>query len=358
MKESPQIASFNGLNNVTDPYRLGLSWLTSAENVDVTRTGGLRSRDGYAQALAASVSAAYAGEKTYIVDGGALKQVMPDLSTVAVRAGLSASPVYWAEINGQVFYSGENKGIIGKEWMELAWEIPAAPKLSFGSGRLPAGTYQATCTRLLADGRETGSGDVAEIAVPDGSAILIEAGEGLLTYVARAETFQLCQTASWNGEEPGVELATQFLRPIPENARQIAFWQGRLFAAEYFAGDDISLVWISEPLGFHLFRDFFAVPGEVRLLAPASQGLIVGTDTNIHIYDGNLAALADYGAVKGDYADDNNRVLFWTEKGLCAGLPFENLTEQQLRVAPGFEASVAVIEKYGDKKAVVSLALP
>ena len=41
------IDSFNGLNNVTDPMRLGASWLTLAENVDVTDSGGLVRRNGY-----------------------------------------------------------------------------------------------------------------------------------------------------------------------------------------------------------------------------------------------------------------------------------------------------------------------
>jgi hypothetical protein len=131
--------------------------------------------------------------------------------------------------------------------------------------------------------------------------------------------------------------------------------------ARYRPGKQVSLAVVASGAGeqialfirLYAFRDHLDVQLVRHHDDRLAQRHVVGVGNQVA-----NEALVDYGAVKGDYADDNNRVLFWTEKGLCAGLPFENLTEQQLRVAPGFEASVAVIEKYGDKKAVVSLALP
>jgi len=358
MKNRSRLSGFNGLNDVSDEKTLGFGWLTAADNVDVTKTGGLRTRDGYTLALSGSITAACAGERTLVVDGGALKEVMPDLSLVTLHEGMTSGPVWWAGINGQTFYSGENKGIVGAEWLPLAWDIPPPPVLSAGSGSLPAGTYRAVCTRLLPGGRETGSSDMAEITVPEGSSIHAKAEDGLLVYMAPGESYRLCEGGSWHGGELGVELVTQFLRPIPECSRQIAFWQGRLYAAEYFPGLCTTLVWMSEPLGYHLFREFFAISGEVRLLAPVAECLIVGTGSDIFAYDGSLSRLADYGVANGDYAEHGRQVFFWTDKGLCSAMPFENRTEKRLLVSPGAEASVSFVEKNGEKRAVVSVVAP
>ena len=45
-----EIKEFRGLNNVTDPLRLGLGWLATADNIDVTDTGSIIRRKGYSLA--------------------------------------------------------------------------------------------------------------------------------------------------------------------------------------------------------------------------------------------------------------------------------------------------------------------
>lgn len=67
---------FKGLNNTTDPMRLGLEWLVQADNVDVSDEGALSARPGYTSALSAAVTAAYTTidfERFFYVAGGELK---------------------------------------------------------------------------------------------------------------------------------------------------------------------------------------------------------------------------------------------------------------------------------------------
>lgn len=382
MGKTTTLKRFKGLNNVSDPLRLGMDWLRVADNVDVSASGSLVRRPGYTRALAATPSGAYASIDTtrlYLVDGGVLKQVHPDLSTVALRAGLSAAPMHWAEADGAVYYAnGPDKGIIMADGTVTDWDWPAPGDvtLAAGSGRLAAGTYAVVCTFRLPDGRETGTGPVATLTLPEHSALTITgipqvAGLSTQVYLAPADStvygwaFATTATAAtWNAppDTLGAELTTHLLDPPPATASQPAFWRGRMYLLDYLPADDMTIVWFSEPLGYHLFdlaANFFAVPGRGTLLVGHADGLIVGTDRRIAVYDGeSLKTLADYGVVPGWAAakdDDDGRLLLWTARGLCAVLPFSNITQEQLSVRSGLQAGAAIVRANGQKKFVVAL---
>jgi hypothetical protein len=150
------------------------------------------------------------------------------------------------------------------------------------------------------------------------------------------------------------------LEPLPLGVGVIQHWRGRIYAAQYFPELNQSAVWFSQPLGFHLFAldtDFILLPGQVTMLAPHASALIIGTDSAIHTYDGAvLTDLAPYGVVPGQHwSDDDGRILFWSARGLCAALPFVNVTERQISVAPGFRAGGCVIHSDGQKRFVAVL---
>ena len=136
----------------------------------------------------------------------------------------------------------------------------------------------------------------------------------------------------------------------------MCFWRGRAYAAQYDPVSDQSVVWYSQPLGYHLFSfdsDFFMVPGNVVMLTAVDEALIVGTTQRIYAYSGDkLDQLAPYGTVPGQHADRNDgSVYFWTTRGVCSALPFTNLTEAQVSVSP---ACVLAGPSYGtaDKNAM------
>lgn len=378
------VSIFRGLNNVTDPMRLGLGWLVQADNVHITDTGGIAKRQGHSRFLAGAFSGAFTTfdfGRMYVVDNGALKSISETGGADVLATGLSVWPMHWAEINDQVYFNnGVDSGVIQPDntVVEWRWAAPAAPSLAAVTGSLPPGIYQVRCTFTLSDGRHTGAGASAEIALVEGQGLQIanipqKAGAKTNVYIAPSDTqvYQLAastaQTAMvWNAsaDELGADLLDTFNDPLPLGADVIQFWKGQAFAAQYFPAAGHSAVWMSQPLGFHLFdlnRGFFLVPGRVLMLALHDDALIVGTDLRVFTYDGKeLTQIADYGVVPGwhwsnDSTPDGRRTLFWTVRGLCSALPFKNLTERQISVAPGASAGGTVVHDGGQKRYLVAL---
>lgn len=373
-----EVKAFNGLNNVDDPLNLGLSWLVRADNINITAAGRMEKRQGYSKHLAAVVppQGAYTTidhQHGYYVDAGSLKT----FDGAVLRAGLTMANMHWAEVNGQVFFTnGIDSGTIlpDNSVIPWSWPVPAAPTLRAVTGDLAPGLYRACCTYTLADGRETGPSEVSEFILADGQALQLTGipqpgGAATNIYISSANSTVLQWAGSptgsamtWNAspDDLGAELQTKFMRPLPDGCGPIQFWRGRAYAAQYMPAASQTVVWFSQPLGFHLFNlaeDFIVLPGQVHMLAPHDDGLLIGTSRAVHAYTGDaLVDLADYGVVPGHHwAEDGTRTLFWTKRGLCAALPFNNLTEGQVSVAPGLSAGGTVVHSGGQKRYVVAL---
>ena len=379
-----QVKTFNGLNNVADPLRMGLSSLVQADNVNITSSGRVERRSGYELARSGAYTGAYTTidySRLFVVDAGQLKKLGLDLTETILATGLTSAPMYWTEVNREVFYSnGPDKGIIGVDNQVRAWlwTNPLPPVLKSDAGSLQSGLYQVCCTFLLPDGRETGASDPVAIQVADGSGLRLSGipqapGLRTLVYVSPADSqqFQFAfeapnTAATWSGtpDSLGTNLTTLFLDPPPVAAKHVAFFAGRMYAMQYLPENNTTVVWFSEPLGFHLFnldKSFMLVRGRGVLLAAHSTGLVIGTTTEIHAFDGErLTQLANYGAVEGWSAavDDNDTgmpLYFWTQRGVCTAFPFRNLTALQVSVPPGAQAGGAVISTGGARRYVVAL---
>jgi hypothetical protein len=376
-----KVTRFKGLNNMADPLDMGLSWLVTADNINITDAGKIKRRDGYTSAIAGSITGAYGtidNQRAYYVDAGALKGI--DGPTLAT--GLSSAPMSWAEVNAQVFFSnGVDSGIIqpDNEVRPWSWPFPGTPALAAVTGSLVPGKYDVLCTYLMGDGRETGPGDLASIDIAEGQALQISsipqaAGMVTRTYIAPANStaFQLAyegyQTArvwDYSPNSLGIDFGTNDFEPLPTGCTVIQAWKGRLYAAQYMAHEDVTVIWSSQPLGFHLFdldADYLTVPGEVLMMAPHADGLVIGTDRRIHALraDKTISELASYAVVPGwswaiDYADKAKPLYIWSERGMCQALPFVDLTEGHVSVAPGVQAGAAVIEQGGQRRFVASL---
>jgi len=184
---------------------------------------------------------------------------------------------------------------------------------------------------------------------------------------ANSEVFQLLGTTRDTAmafvsspDDLGRDLLNQFLDPLPLGTDVIQFWRGRMYASMYMATENQTVIWFSEALGYHLFnlnQNYIIVPGKVEMLAPHDAALVIGTDAKVFAYDGTkLDQIAEYGVVPGvSWARDDERILMWTKRGLCAFAPFTNLTERSVSVAPGVRAGVAVVRSGGQKKFVASL---
>lgn len=373
---TPEVKKFFGLNNVTDPLRLGLGWLTRADNVDITDSGAIEVRKGYSRVAIGSYTGAFStfdAKRMYLVDAGALKT----MSGATIKTGLSLAPMHWCEVNDQVFYNnGVDSGILNQDNSRLdwTWAAPGAPALAATTGALPAGLYRACFTFTLEDGRETGAGEIAELVLDGAQSLQISgipqvAGQRTNLYLAPADSavFSYAGTptgAAWVwGSSPdalGHELMTANLHPLPAGCDVVQEWGGRMYAAQYFPELGQTAVWFSQPMAFHLFdlsSDFLMVAGRVLMLAPHKTGLVIGTNDRIVAYTGaQVAQLADYGVVPGQHwAKDGERVIFWSTRGVCSALPFSNLTESAVSVAPGVHAGGAIVQDGGQKRYVVAL---
>jgi hypothetical protein len=366
------IKAFKGLNTVSDPMRLGMPWLVQADNVNISDTGALTKREGYSLASAGNFTSAYSTldfSRMYTSDALSIK----DFTGTTIYALSSTAPMFWCEINEQVFFNnGVDSGIILPDNTVLPWRwpTPTAPAVAAVTGSLPAGFYQVRCTYVEDDGRETGTGDSAEITLTEGQALQISnltPGSNVYICPANSEVYQLAGSTrstafTWNSspDNLGRDLLNAFFDPLPTGADVIQAWKGRVYAAQYMPVENQTVIWFTEPLAFHLFNlnsNFFIVLGHIHMLAPHSDALVIGTDARVWAYDGQkLAQIAEYGVVPGKHWDtdqvneNTTRILFWSTRGLCSALPFTNLTEKQVSVAPGVHAGGCVVRAGGQKR--------
>jgi hypothetical protein len=379
----PSTHTFRGLNNVADPQRLGLDWLVQADNVDITQTGAMQRCRGFTRSTTATaISGAYGTkdlQRLYVVDSGVLKQVQTDMSSVTLRSGLSAAPMYFEEINGQVFFTNGVDYGIALDGVAKPWGIrqPSPPTVMVNNGgSLLAGVYQVVCTLVDPNGLESSNSTVtvAEAAADDSRLTITNipqvSGYTTNVYVLTrdATVFYLLQeaagaSATYDGAALGRELP--FWNTDTPRGTILAFFQGQMYVAEAFPANDVSAIWRSLPLHYHHFDpggQGLAVPGAVRMLVGLEAALIIGTDRQIFAYDGEaITELAPYGVVPGWHAskvkvgETQTQVYFWSLRGLCHALPFSNLTETTVSVPPGLSAGGTVVEKDGMRRYVVAL---
>lgn len=374
-KRSP-VSKFKGLNNVDDPQRLDMSWLTQADNVDISRTFGLTRCTGFVKMTTNfAVTGAYATkdlQRLYVVDTGQLRQMNADLSYSVLRSGLSTQKCFFEEVNGVVYLANGVDFLAIEPSGARPWGVPtpASPALAAGSGALPAGTYQLVCTLTDDRGMEGGNSVPAVIVLGNNASVVVTgvpqvAGYTTNLYLTKADGtiyFRIAEragaTVSFGGGEFGMELPFWHLDP-PRGSIPAAF-QGRMYVAEWFAAFDLTVLWGSKPMHFHHFDlsgDGVAVPGRVLMTKAVEKALIIGTERAVFAYDGEaLVKIADYGVVPGWHASlCEDRLYFWTLRGLCRALPFENLTNSTVSVPPGLSAGAMVLERDGMRRYIVAL---
>lgn len=391
MNKKPAILSrFLGLNNVADPMigtvgqdgkPLTWSWLSQADNVDVSDQGHLVRRSGFVPFVAGSnIKAAFTTfdfSRMYVVDGGVLLEVLQDGTTIELWDGL-AGPYRWAETNGMVFLSCSEKLQIHRNRDVQSWVVPTPTGgvVTQVSGGAPQGLYQICFTHMTEDGREGGASASIPVALIQGGmsieAPMVEGHYTVVYLAARGTVFRALVVLTHAHAGPyvirdidenalGRELANQFLDSLPAGVEYIAHRKGRMYGAEYLPNQDQTVIWFSQPLGYHLFnlnQDFFLVPGRVLQLADADTHLLVATGERIYLYsEEGLTQVAEYGVVPGQHADRGNdgKTYFWATRGLCRVAPFENLTEGRVSVAPGIQAGGGVIHEHGRVRYVATL---
>jgi hypothetical protein len=380
------LARFLGLNNVADPMRGAAEgtwgWQSVADNVNGTDSGGMERREGIAPAAlvaGSSITGSYSTfdfSRLYIIDSGTLKRVYPDGTTTTLYGMLSGA-AYWSEQNDVVYLScGSAKIQIGQDNSVASWgvSVPDQPNISAATGSLFAGFAQAVLTYTDATGREGGACPAVGIQVTQGGFTLTNipqiAGYTPQLYCTEPDGNVFMHVTSLPSpitaytvatRTTGRELTTQFLDVPPEGGSYIAFAGAQALLAEYIPEIDQTVVWTSEEMGYHLFNlnsNYFVVPGEVTQMYGKDATAVITTQTRVFAYsDSSLKQIAEYGAVPGQHADmgSDDKIYFWTKRGLCRAVPFENLTESHFSAAPGVYAGGGVINQHGYSRYVAVL---
>lgn len=122
---------------------------------------------------------------------------------------------------------------------------------------------------------------------------------------------------------------------------------------------DRSVLYLSRPDYPHEFRldkDWQIFAGRINLLASTAQGMVIGTDRAIYIdpYDSALVRVAEYGVpLDSLISDERDSLYFWSERGLCRAIPFENLTDKVLAVTERTTVTAGLLNYQGSRYAVV-----
>tara|TARA_R110002110_G_scaffold415835_1_gene657224 strand:+ start:39513 stop:40460 length:948 start_codon:yes stop_codon:yes gene_type:complete len=296
---SLSVQQFLGLRNTDRPARLPPGALVVARNIDVDDTSGIERRRGYTILSGlTSVTAAYntVDERfLYVVDSGMLKIVLSlsPLVTEVLATGVPSGEVWWAEGGGHVFCSGAINGVIrGNQF----WTFE-----NFGSA-----------DELTVDAQ----------------------GQTLATDEADVGT-----------------------SAPPINTECVTFYQGSVWLSYYDTVSDQSFAFRSKPFfwsRWDLARDYIPVSGRIVMMGATETAVVIGTDSEIWVYGQDvLQCVAPYGAVPCQTAEEDKRLYFWTQRGLCRAFPFEPMTEEAVSLPPGTRARLVVHRDRGCKRAIV-----
>jgi hypothetical protein len=369
-----------GLRNLRNPIEEPLGALANAVNFDHTDDNGIERRDGYSLSAALSTAtdlySPVKAEGLYAVADGSLVSYSDALAPTTVATGLTDTTLNWAEMDNRVAYAGAvDAGIIYNrtEFVPLRVPTPATLTTTTVAGTLPAATYLVSVTyRHGTTGVAGGATNTTHtLAAPGGIEMSVPAQSGYVAdfYVSdpngdtphlvgdSATTFELSALGYYGAsidpeQRDGLEL--------PSGIVALAEFQNRLYAATYDANTDVSTVMWSGayyPHVWAVYRDWFAVRGQVLAMWGTPTALLIGTTDRIFVHEGEtLKMLAAFGVVPGRpfHADKTGRVAIWTRRGVCTYPEFKAAQMEKVAVAPGAHCSVAAVSRRGRKQFLVS----
>ena len=390
--DEQRFTEFSGVVNTRSRKDLGLKALYDGTNVVISDSKKVTRRDGYSILRSSNVRSAYScGGRLYIVDGSTLYHMASVLDMRVLTTGLTTGSTeidnyHWDDINGDAFFAnGVDAGICRGD-AYLPWRL-TTPTISgaycdtpqptrgeeYDIGATMGATYDKATFRICAtyeteDGRETAPSEVVVLrGSPLTNLIRVEippyyARTHVYTTAADGSNFQRAAstsagTVTFNPTRTSREFDAFGTSSLPPGVTHIAFLKGRAYAAQYLPAGNQTVVWFSKPLAFHLWdlaNDYLMLPGELSLMLWNNKGLLLGTTQAIYQYEegGDLEMLVDYGVVPGVAGDTDaeGMAYFWTERGICKAMPFENLTEKDVSMPAGLRATAALVYHNGQQQ--------
>lgn len=301
--QNPKVETFKGINNRIDPVRLGLEFQLQADNTLCDDAGYLVRRPGIASFKPSGyidVHGTRDGRLLAIDAWNNLVELNEAGELVILHTGITGAPFVWVELGYALFLMSAT----------AQWAIYPDCKMTWGSLCPALPTYTGADLTRDASATMDVLGDPISYPPPYGT-------------VLGTRRSQIA-VAAWE----------------PDKDRSVVYFS----RPEY-------------PHEFRLLSDFQMFAGRITMLAEVSQGLVIGTDRAIFVdpIDAPLQRMADYGVPHGGMLyDDRNIVYFWSDRGLCKALPFENLTDKALVVTGRENTTAALLPYQGSTYAIVS----
>ena len=293
-----------GTDNRSREYALAEGAARAIVNLDVTRDGGLRCRNGLRRVTTGDCHSLFAppnGLHALLVRNGSLCRLNADESVTGLTAVIG--PVVYAELNDEVFWSdGASTGRILADGTTGVWGLatPPSPLLTTVSGYgLPTGVYQVAMTAVqTATGLESGAAESASVTLSAMGGIQVTAPSAAagvqfrlyltppngasreLRHVATVDPGATTVLATTTPYGPRLQ-SLLAIKPYP--ATRLAAFKGRLWAARG------SVVWYTSEWSPHwLFpaTGFYGFESAVRMLGAAEDGIYVGLADRVYYLQG------------------------------------------------------------------------
>lgn len=353
-----KIQSFKGIHNTLPRQELAQNDCADAVNVDISGKGeeyercAVIVRNGCAESLLAPISSSYTTREriSYCISGGNLNRIREDLSFQALTTSTATE---FCDDKG-VLFTNDAKMVIGDSVTNLYVPQPQlAPQVILTAGNREPGFYTCAYTYTNADGLEGGLSPITFVELTAKGDVLVTPVE-LPGYTATI--YVAAEDGSVFFDVRGVPLIPECIgtAEIPESIASLEIMDGKLFVVQQY--DDYSVIRYSKPFHYHLFdyeKDFILVVDQVHYIRATGSNLLIGATNGIYVYnDSGLAKLANYGAVPGRsiarQADDS--LLIHTIRGVCAAMPFTELTENRVSLPMGQKCSAAIVYQNGITK--------
>lgn len=342
-----------GMDNIQPDISLDSNALRTVVNADITDDGKIRRRAGLTEVEPGAVHSLWSDDNVVLyVKNSDLYQLMPNNSSILMRAGITGRTMQYESVNGDIYYA--NGAFMGKvvngatrEWgVEVPTTTPTVT-VNTATGSMPSGRYQVVATYVNMWGEESAPSHFAvvnasgSISVSVGAAASPEV-QSVRLYMTPPDGEVYYRVAEGPASssflalisEPvyGMALSTQFLaRVIPGEI--LCYHGGRM----WFVVDEY--LYYTEPYNFGLYnpaKNYFKYPVRVDMVESTQSGLYVSAD---HIYWINgtdpdkmvQLAASDKTAARysGFVEEETNRALWYGQRGVTIGDNVGNISQIQ-----------------------------
>lgn len=374
-----------GIDNRSPDYAVPPDALRNAVNVDLSRDGRLRRRNGYNQIVDITAPhSLYSCEVgTYFAAQGTLYKLNEDNTTTELVTGLLGSRIAYEYYNDVVYLSD---GVVNKKLLSgllpTDWGIDRPSTyltLQVTAGDLYPGTFTAAASFINSLGEESALGPISQITTNTEGGFILEdlpnssnpdvthvrlyfsgSGSTTLYHISDVAIGTASYTISERTDTGKAANTRVFVKPPAANI--IRHYAGRIYLATG------STVYYTEPFALNWVdpvKNFWQFPSDVSILEPVEAGLyIVADKTYFYRFDNpdetQVVELFNYGAIPYTSVrlPHNEGVMWQSTRGAIMGNETgnaKNIQEERAAVDVALVGAAFLREQDGVRQFVASM---